>query len=110
MNLRRRDIERALERKGFKRTEGDHSFFVYYTQAGKKTIVRTKTSHGKGGEDIGAPLISRMAKQCKLTSDDFRQLVDCPLSREDYEKRLKASGAVGSSRSAPDKRRRARRP
>ena len=81
MNLKRRDIERALERKGFKRTEGNHSFFVYYTQAGIKTTAHTKTSHGKGGKDIGDPLISRMAKQCKLTSDDFRQLVDCRLEQ-----------------------------
>ena len=94
MNLKRRDIERALERKGFKRTEGNHSFFIYYTQAGKKTTVRTKTSHGRGSLDIGAPLISRMAKQCKLTSGDFRQLVDCPLSRRRYEEKLKASGVV----------------
>lgn len=110
MNLKRRDIERALERKGFKRTEGNHSFFIYYTQAGKKTHVRTKTSHGKGGKDIGDPLINRMAKQCRLTSGDFRQLVDCRLSREGYEAKLKASGTVGSSKSAPDERRRARKP
>ena len=94
MSLKRRDIEKALERKGFKRTEGDHSFFIFYTQAGKKTTVRTKTSHGRGSEDIGDTLISRMAKQCELTNGDFRQLVDRRLSRKNYEKKLKASKAV----------------
>ena len=94
MSLKRRDIEKALERKGFKREEGDHSFFIYYTRAGRKTIVRTKTSHGRGSEDIRGALISRMAKQCKLTNGDFRQLVDCRLSRKGYENKLEASGAV----------------
>ena len=94
MSLKRRDIEKALERKGFERTEGDHSFFIFYTQAGKKTTVRTKTSHGRGSEDIGDALISRMANQCKLTNGDFRQLVDRRLSRKNYEKKLKASKAV----------------
>lgn len=110
MSLKRRDIERALELKGFKRTEGNRSFFIYYTQAGKKTTVRTKTSHGRGSQDIGDRLTSRMAKQCKLTNDDFRQLVDCRLSRKRYEEKLKASGAVGSSKLVPGERRRARKP
>lgn len=89
-------------------TEGNHSFFIYCTQAGKKTTVRTKTSHGRGNQDIGDRLTSRMAKQCKLTNADFRQLVDCRLSRKRYEEKLKASGAVGSSKSG--ERRRARKP
>ena len=35
-----------------------------------------------------------MAKQCKLTHGDFRQIVDCRLSRKGYEKKLEAGGAV----------------
>ena len=30
-------------------------------------------------------LISQMAKQCKLTKQQFVNLVDCPLSRDQYE-------------------------
>ena len=36
----------------------------------------------------------RQAKQCKLTHGDFRQLVDCRLSRKGHEKKLEAGGAV----------------
>ena len=82
---KRAAVESALKAKGFRRRESDHSYFVYYTQEGKKTPVRTKTSHGRGGADIPNSLISRMAKQCKLHTTQFRDLVDCPLSQTKYE-------------------------
>jgi hypothetical protein len=37
-----------------------------------------------------------MAKQCKLSNKDFGLLVDCPLSREDYELRLVMQGVVAA--------------
>ena len=90
--LKRRDVEASLERKGFSRKEGDHAFFIYYTEAGSKTSVRTKTSHGTGKKDLGEALISLMAKQCKLTKADFHQLIECPLSRKRYEEKLRENG------------------
>ena len=82
---KRAAVESALKAKGFRRRESDHSYFVYYTQEGKKTPVRTKTSHGKGSADIPNNLFSRMANQCKLRTADFRALVDCSLSQAGYE-------------------------
>ena len=78
-------VESALEAKGFRRRESHHSYFVYYTEEGTKTPIRTKTSHGKGGTDIPNKLLSRMARQCKLGTAEFRALVDCSLSQSDYE-------------------------
>jgi predicted RNA binding protein YcfA (HicA-like mRNA interferase family) len=86
------EVEKSLLKKGFLAGGGDHNFFFYHSKAGKKTIVRTKTSHG--GKDIDDNLLSQMAKQCKLTNKDFGQLIDCPLSRDDYEVKLVAAGAV----------------
>lgn len=94
MVLKRPDVERALQRKGFRSRVGDHSFFIYYTGDGKKTPVRTKTSHGSGHRDIGSEIASRMARQCKLSSGDFVKLVDCSLSQADYEELLKKQGAI----------------
>lgn len=90
--LKRRDVEASLERKGFSRKEGDHAFFIYYTKSGSKTPVRTKTSHGTSKKDLGEALVSLMAKQCKLTKAEFEQLIECPLSREEYEKKLQENG------------------
>ena len=78
-------VESALEAKGFCRRESHHSYFVYYTEEGTKTPIRTKTSHGKGGADIPNKLLGRMARQCKLRTAEFRALVDCSLSQTGYE-------------------------
>ena len=71
---------------------GDHNYFFYYSKAGKKTIVRTKTSHGS--REIDDNLLALMAKQCKLSNKAFGLLIECPLSRDDYEAKLVAAGAV----------------
>lgn len=47
-----------------------------------KLVTCTKVSHGKG--DIGDYLIKRMSVQCKLDKKEFIDLVNCPLSKEDY--------------------------
>jgi len=88
MPRKKTKVESALRNKGFEQTEGDHHFFVYLTIEGKKTAVRTKTSHTPKMKDIPDNLLSQMAKQCKLSKDDFFRLLDCPLSREDYEELL----------------------
>jgi hypothetical protein len=94
MPLERSAVAAALTFKGFKSAEGDHTFFIYYAQSGKKSPVRTKTSHGSGHKDIADNLVSQMAKQCKLTTKEFRDLVDCPLSRQVYEAKLVEKGFV----------------
>jgi hypothetical protein len=85
MPLERRTVEASLEKKGFIPTERDHKVFIYWTVSGVKTSVWTKTSYGSGYKTISDNLVSDMAKQCGLKTGEFRRLVDCPLSREDYE-------------------------
>lgn len=86
---KRREIENALLHKGFRRKESHHSFFHHHTEAGEKTPVWTKTSHGRSGADIEKGLFRRMAQQCGLTAKEFSNLVNCPMSRTDYEERLR---------------------
>ena len=92
MPRKQADVEKSLLNKGFQPGGGDHNYFFYYFKAGKKTIVRTKTSHG--GKEIDDNLLAQMAKQCKLTNKDFGLLVECPLSRDDYEAKLVIAGVV----------------
>ena len=91
---KRREVENALVRKGFCRKEGHHSFFHYETEAGERTRIWTKTSHGRSGADIDKGLFNRMANQCRLAADEFHDLVECPMSRTDYEQRLRDLGKV----------------
>jgi hypothetical protein len=86
----RKDIEQGLLSKGFEKTESDHHRFIYWSLEGKKSTAATKTSHS--GKDIVDSILSQMAKQCGLTMKLFRDLVDCPLSREDYEAKLRERG------------------
>jgi len=90
------EVEASLLKKGFRPTHprSDHNYFVYADVSGKKAIgTRTKTSHGRGF-DLNDYLLAQMARQVSLTKKQFLELVDCPLSREDYEKVLKAAGKL----------------
>lgn len=89
-----RKIESSLEYKGFERSEGDHSYFLYRTITGKKTTAKTKTSHTPKMKSIGDDLLGKMAKQCCLTKSQFLDLVDCPLDRLGYEDILTAKGLL----------------
>jgi predicted RNA binding protein YcfA (HicA-like mRNA interferase family) len=92
MPRKQSEVEKSLTNKGFQAREGDHSYFNYYSKAGKKTAVFTKTSHG--AREIDDHLLGRMSKQCKLSRADFDRLIDCPLDRDSYEAKLIAQGAV----------------
>lgn len=92
MPRKQSEVERSLTAKGFRAREGDHNYFNYYSKLGKKTAVFTKTSHG--AREIDDNLLSRMAKQCKLSNKDFGLLIDCPLDRDTYEAKLIVQGAV----------------
>ena len=89
MPRKKSKVESSLRKKGFEQTDGDHRFFVYVTTDGKKTTVRTKTSHTPKMKDIPDNLLSQMAKQCNLSKNDFFRLLDCPLDRKGYEQILR---------------------
>ncbi len=85
-----RHVVSGLKAKGFSEDrEGHHIFLIYETLSGHKTEIRTRISHQSGGGDISDNLLARMARQMKLSRRDFDHLVDCPLSREEYEIKLK---------------------
>ncbi len=92
MPRKQADAEKSLLNKGFQAGGGDHNFFVCHSQSGKKTMVRTKTSHGS--KEIDDNLLARMSRQCKLSNKDFGQLVECPLGRENHEAKLILAGAM----------------
>lgn len=78
--------------KGFEPRQSDHNYFIYHSAKGQKTVAKTKTSLGNKPKTIGGDLLHSMARQCKLTNEQFLDLVDCPLSREQYEAELQRQG------------------
>ncbi len=85
MPLERKDIERALQKKGFVKEAGDHNFYVYWTENGKKTSLGTKTSHGTSHKTLSDGLVSLMAKQCGLSAKEFKLFVSCTISQPQFE-------------------------
>lgn len=90
----KRKVEQALLKKGFEDAEGDHHFFIYHTWQGKKSSIRTKTSHTPKMKELNDGILAQMAKQCCLNKQDFMNLIDCPLSREKYESYLTEKGEI----------------
>lgn len=82
----RKDIDAALQRKGFVHEDGDHHYYVYHNLSGKKTIKKTKMSRGTKHKTIGDNLLGQMARQLGLTKASFLELVDCTLDQKGYEK------------------------
>ena len=88
----RLDVEGGLQAKGFRRRDGDHHFFLYFSVSGLKTPVFTKTSHNE--KQINDHLLGMMARQCRLTAKLFANLLDCPLDQQGYEAELRKQGAI----------------
>lgn len=85
-----RQVISALTTKGFlENRDGHHIILIYETMEGRKTAIRTRVSHQSGSGDIGDSLLGVMARQTNLSRRDFEHLVDCYLSREQYETKLK---------------------
>ena len=87
----KREVETGLKRKGFRQDDGDHHWYFYWTAEGKKTTVRTKTSHGST-KDLGDGLLKEMARQVRVTKLQFLELVDCAMTREEFEGALMDGG------------------
>lgn len=92
MVIDRRKVESALLSKGFKQSETHHHYFIYYLISGKKTPVKTKTSHSPKEKSIDAARLNQMAGQCRLETAEFVNLVECPLDRDTYERLLQDKG------------------
>lgn len=104
MPLKKRDVHSGLTSKGFEIEENDHTYFRYITEDGRRTSIFTYFSHGATGRDIHDGLVSTMARQCKVSTGQFRQLVSCELARKGYEELLLANGILEAK--PPDRARR----
>ncbi|HEY0018001.1 MAG TPA: type II toxin-antitoxin system HicA family toxin [Longimicrobium sp.] len=89
MTRKQSEVEAGLVRKGFRETETHHRYFIHHTEAGLKSKIRTKTSHG--GKELDDWLLAQMAKQCGVSRKDFLDLVDCPLDQKGYEAKVAGS-------------------
>jgi len=86
-----KEIGAGLQKKGFVPRDNDHTFYHLIVN-GKKTVISTKISHGE--KEIGDKLLGMMARQVRLSRRDFLNLVDCPLTLDEYLKLLRQAGHI----------------
>lgn len=92
MEIKSRQVASSLCKKGFVETEGSSHRLFRLTIDGKKTAIHTVMS--RGSHDLGTHMLSSMAKQIALSSEEFVQLVRCPLTAEGYLDLLRERGQL----------------
>lgn len=94
MVLNSKKAYKNLKKKGFedsKDRNNDNKYLEFHYNG--KMILYTKLSHGSE-KDLNNYLIKQMSTQCKLSKQDFADLVNCPLSAEKYVDKLKEIGEI----------------
>lgn len=92
MVLNKKKAYKNLKKKGFVDSinhSGDHKYLEFIHNG--KICFFTKLSNGSK-KDLDNYLISQMSKQCKISKNEFADLVNCPLSKERYSEILKDKG------------------
>ncbi|QDA31507.1 type II toxin-antitoxin system HicA family toxin [Thermococcus indicus] len=83
--MKRRELQKALRKKGFIEKEGGRHTKYILTENGKKKRVMTILSRGKDKEELGPALVKRIMKQLHFNDPKkFDDFVKCPLSYEEY--------------------------
>lgn len=92
MPRKHRNVRSGLLTKGFEIEENrKHIHFIYVDLQGRTTTARTMLSHAAGGEDVSDQLLGQMARQVKLTRSEFLDLIDCPMTRESLDARVRTA-------------------
>ncbi len=89
---KQREVGQGLENKGFARSNRHHKYYILFVD-GRKTNIKTRVSHGSKSE-IDDNLLSFMARQVRLSKNDFLNLIDCPMLLDDYLRILRANNHI----------------
>jgi hypothetical protein len=90
VSLHSGEIDRAWAKLGMSIKEnGDVQALFFH---GGRLILRTRRSKGRGRIDGQVPYFIR--QQMRLTDDQFRELIACPLRREEYIEILRDKGLL----------------
>ena len=103
MPIATRELESGLLGKGFTKKNKSHKVLCYVTECGVRTSILTHHSHGASGKEVTDRVISAMARQCQLSSKQFKKLVDCSLTRQAYECLLLEKGVIEQQDIQPEK-------
>ena len=92
MQIKKAEIKKIFQKLNLQVRSTKHRY-GWLIFEGKK-ILRVHYSHGRGS--IPGRVSDKIRSQLKLTQQDFKNLIDCPLSRENYEAILKKKGIIAN--------------
>ena len=87
-----REIKEGLTKKGFIAVQRDHTY-LFFSVEGRKSGIHTKISHGN--KEYGDNILSLVARQLRITTKQLDDLLDCPMSYEDYLSILRTKNITG---------------
>ena len=93
MVFKRRDVDKALKKKGFTKKNKDHKYYHLLVD-GKQVGIYTKISHGGSGKTIPNSILHAMANQMHLSYSEFTDFVNCDISGDDYIRLLKSRNVI----------------
>jgi len=93
MQVKKAEVERVFDKLELNVRSTKHRY-GWFCHAGKK-ILRVHLSHGRG--DLPGRVTDKVRSQLKLSENDFRELIECPLSLQDYVTILKNKGLIEGS-------------
>lgn len=88
--MKKSEMEKIFRKLSLKIRSTGHNY-GWLVLNGKK-ILRVHYSHGKG--DIPEKITNKIRGQLKLSQKDFRELIKCPLTLEEYTNILKQKGFI----------------
>ena len=95
MKLDRNNVKSNLPKKGFEMEDDNHHIYFHHIHNGKRSRAYTYVSHSKKDGDLRDGIIKMMKKQLVLdTNKQVSDLVNCPMSSEQYIEHLKAKGVI----------------
>ena len=89
MPLTASEFDRVVRKFGFDVSGGDHIRARLYIDG--KVVVRAKRSHKASGD---LPSHNQIRNQLKLTDDQLRDAIACPLNRDGYIEILREKGLI----------------
>jgi|WetSurMetagenome_2_1015567.scaffolds.fasta_scaffold387458_1 hypothetical protein len=85
-------VIKGLLQKGFQERNSKDVYYHLYVN-GKKAAIFTKISHGE--KEIHDGLMGAMARELKLKKSQFLDLINCPMSHEEYLALLRSANHIG---------------
>lgn len=94
MPIKRRDLEAALSKKGFRSEEGGKHTIYHLVVDGQETAIGAMVQRGGHGAELRDQATAFVARDLNMSKRDLLRFVECSLSEADYCDLLREKGLL----------------